>query len=581
MYMKRNLFFSCIALIGLLCTPGCKGPEEGNNDTVEALIKSISIKNSTYNGTVDNTAYTVTFDNVAAETDVNAIQFNAKLSLGAKLDKDTYDFTLNTSEDGKQLKQDVKVINGTKEQVYEVFINLSDPTSDPQLDKLVMKSRGGTEYTAQVVDGVLALGMPDEAEAILSSITLIPARATYQFTEMKDNVLTAANPGKLVIEFMGRKTEMEITFKSGPTPGVDFTQAVVHDFSVATGATPAYFADQQVRGSDFDGEYVLIVSRENVTPTPRVLKVTDLLAGNVNNPIMLNTDAIEGGVHPVSAGRLSHGHIYICNLVSPSISATSPLKVYHYASPTAIPDVWSWDGVLSINGNDTTKYTGRLGDNISINLDESGNGYAFFCKQEPGDKIYRFTVTNFTNFSDPYEISLDAVCSYYGYVNQVEMGKYLFTSSYVPFVRLMDANGVALIDDVEFDETEGGLKPQTGVDPRIVNYNRGRYLMFTTPYRNGGINGRTNGPVLYMIDITDGVDNTAALKKLADALYESSEENPWEPTYYYSMDPENGTSVKVDACSAQCNAAEVDGKLVVYTAAVNAGFALIEFPKAQ
>ena len=71
--MKRNLFFSCIALIGLLCTPGCKGPEENNNDTVEALIKSISIKNSTYTGTVDNNAYTVTFDNVAAETDVNAI----------------------------------------------------------------------------------------------------------------------------------------------------------------------------------------------------------------------------------------------------------------------------------------------------------------------------------------------------------------------------------------------------------------------------------------------------------------------------------------------------------------------------
>lgn len=581
MYMKRNLFFSCIALIGLLCTPGCKGPEEGNDDTVEALIKSISIKNSTYNGTVDNNAYTVTFDNVAAETDVNAIQFNAKLSLGAKLDKDTYDFTLNTSEDGKQLKQDVKVINGTKEQVYEVFINLSDPTSDPQLDKLVMKSRGGTEYTAQVVDGVLALGMPDEAEAILSSITLIPARATYQFTEMKDNVLTAANPGKLVIEFMGRKTEMEITFKSGPTPGVDFTQAVVHDFSVATGNTPAYFAGEQVRGSDFDGEHVLIVSREGAeTPTPRLLKVADLLANNANAPIMLNVEGVTGGTHVVSAGRLSHGHIYICNLTV-GVSAAAPLKVYHYASPTAMPDVWTWDGVISINGNDTTKYAGRIGDNMSINLDESGNGYAFFCMQEHASKIYRFNVTNFTNFSDPYEISLDVEWSYYGYVNQIETDKYIFTCSYKPLIRLMDANGVALIDDADFTETtESGLKLWAGVDPRIINYNRGRYLMFASSYPNGTTNGRTNGPVLYMMDITDGVDNTAALKKLADALYKSSEENPWEPTYYYSMDPD-GAGTKVGACTAQCNAAEVDGKLVVFTAAVNAGFALIEFPKAQ
>ncbi len=577
MYMKRNLFFLCIALIGLLCTPGCKGPEENNNDTVEALIKSISIKNSTYTGTVDNTAYTVTFDNVAAETDVNAIQFNAKLSLGAKLDKDTYDFTLNTSEDGKQLKQDVKVINGTKEQVYEVFINLSDPTSDPQLDKLIMKSRGGTEYTAQVVDGILALGMPDEAEAILSSITLIPARATYQFTEMKDDVLTAANPGKLIIEFMGRKTEMEITFKSGPTPGVDFSQAVVHDFSVATGATPAYFAGEQVRGSDFDGEYVLIVSREGAeTPTPRLLKVADLLANNANAPIMLNVEGVTGGTHVVSAGRLSHGHIYICNLVAP-VSAASPLKVYHYASPTAMPDVWTWDGVISVNGNDTTKYNGRLGDNMSINLDESGNGYAFFCKQEPGDKIYRFNVTNFTTFSDPYEISLEDICSYYGYVNQVEAGKYLFTSTYVPFVRLMDANGTKLIDDVEFDFTEADARPNHGVDPRIINYNRGRYLMFTVA--NSQPMHYNFGPVLYIMDITDGVDNQAALVKLSEAINNSTEENPWEPTYGYFLDTEGKTTAS--ACSAQCNAAEVDGKLVVYTAAVNAGFALIEFPKAQ
>lgn len=55
----------------------------------EAKIKSISIKNTTYNGVVNNTTYTVTFDDVAAETNIEAIQFNASLSLGAKLDKDT------------------------------------------------------------------------------------------------------------------------------------------------------------------------------------------------------------------------------------------------------------------------------------------------------------------------------------------------------------------------------------------------------------------------------------------------------------------------------------------------------------
>lgn len=108
--MKKNLFFLSIAMLGVLFV-GCK--ERESQDTIEALIKSISIKNTTYNGEVDNTTYTVTFNEVAAETNIEAIQFTTKLSLGAKLEKDTYDFTQGASEDGKQLVQTIKVINGT------------------------------------------------------------------------------------------------------------------------------------------------------------------------------------------------------------------------------------------------------------------------------------------------------------------------------------------------------------------------------------------------------------------------------------------------------------------------------------
>ena len=131
--MKKNLFFLGITLLSVLFV-GCNPPEP--ETTVEALIKSISIKNTTYTGTIDNTTYTVTFDNVAAETNVEAIEFSAKLSLGAKLDKTVYDFTKGASEDGKQLVQTVKVINTPAEQIYTVVINLTDPTSDPMLDDI-------------------------------------------------------------------------------------------------------------------------------------------------------------------------------------------------------------------------------------------------------------------------------------------------------------------------------------------------------------------------------------------------------------------------------------------------------------
>jgi hypothetical protein len=438
-----------------------------------------------------------------------------------------------------------------------------------------MKKANGEEVRAQLFDKVVAIGMPEEAEAIFGSISLIPSRATYRFTTMQDNKISAADPGQLVIEFMGRTTTLNISFSAAPAPGADFTAPIVHDFSGATENIPAYFDSEQVRGSDFDGEHVLIVSREGLDiPTPRLFKTADLLADNIDNPIMLDVTGVEGGVHVVSAGRLTQGHIYICNLQT-AVSAETPLKVYHYASPDAAPEVvLTWDGYL----NEEFTYAGRIGDNISIDLDESGNGYAFFCKQQPGDKIYRWTVTGFTQFSDIVEIDLGVVCDFYGYVNKVEQDKYLFTSSYVPFIRLMDKDGVALIDDIELDWTENDARPNHGVDPRIITYNRGRYLMFTVA---NSLEMHWNfGPMLYVIDITDGVDTQYALINLQEAVY--SEEVPWEPTYGYALttDPYEA-HIAASACSAQCNAAEVNGKLVVFTAAVNAGFALIEFPIAK
>lgn len=578
--MKKNLFFLSIAMLSVLLV-GCK-PEPEPQDTVEALIKSISIKNTTYSGEVDNTTYTVTFNDVAAETNIEAIQFTAKLSLGAKLEKDTYDFTLGASEDGKQLVQTIKVINGTKAQEYTVIINLLDPTSDPMLDALYMKKgTTGEEVKALIFDGAVALGMPEEAEAVFSKISVIPARASYKFTAMQDDKLSAANPGQLEIEFMGRKTVFDITFAAAPTPGADIAAAVVHDFSVATGNAPAEFAAENTRGTDFDGEHVLVVSRnDDGSAFPHLYKVSDLLADNAGNKIALNTTGIEGGTHVVSSGSLNHGHIYICNLTT-QLSKDMPLKVYHYADANAAPEVWSWDGVLGVTEEgDTIGAPARLGDNISVNIDESGNGYAFFCGQEgSAEKVYRVQITNFNQFSNPTEIILDVPFPYYGYINETpEAGQYIFKSHYMAVIRLMDANGTPLMEDVALDKTESGLNPRSGVDPHVIMFNRGRYLVFSTPYNNGKRIGA--GPGLFVQDITDGVDTKAALIKWSEFLYD--EEIFWEPTYHYSLDPDEPDANKtVGACAAQCNAAEVDGKLVVFTAATKAGFALIEFPKAK
>ena len=580
--MKKNLIFLSIALLSMLFV-GCK-PKPTPDDSVEALIKTISIKNTTYAGVVDNTTYTVTFNDVAAETNIEAIQFTAKLSLGAKLEKETYDFTTGASEDGKELTQTIKVINGTKEQEYTVIINLLDPTSDPMLDALYMKKgTNGEEVKALIFDGAVALGMPEEAEAVFSKITVIPARASYKFTTMQNDKISAANPGQLEIEFMGRKTVFDITFAAAPTPGVDFAAAIVHDFSVATENVPAEFAAENTRGTDFDGEHVLVVSRnDDGSAFPHLYKVSDLLADNAGNKIALNTTGVEGGTHVVSSGSLNHGHIYICNLTT-TLSKDAPLKIYHYADANATPEVWSWDGVLSVTEDgDTIGAPARLGDNISVNINESGNGYAFFCGQEgSAEKVYRVEITNFNQFSNPTEVILNVPFPYYGYINEVpEAGQYVFKSHYMAVIRLMDANGTPLMEDIELDASESGLNPRGGVDPHVVMFNRARYLVFAAPYNNGKRIAKEPG--LFIQDITDGVDTKAALIKWSEMLYD--EEYFWEPTYYYSLDPDaapDAGNKTVGACAAQCNAAEVNGKLVVFAAATKGGFALIEFPKAK
>ena len=580
--MKKNLIFLSIALLSMLFV-GCK-PKPTPDDSVEALIKTISIKNTTYAGVVDNTTYTVTFNDVAAETNIEAIQFTAKLSLGAKLEKETYDFTTGASEDGKELTQTIKVINGTKVQEYTVIINLLDPTSDPMLDALYMKKgTNGEEVKALIFDGAVALGMPEEAEAVFSKITVIPARASYKFTTMQNDKISAANPGQLEIEFMGRKTVFDITFAAAPTPGVDFAAAIVHDFSVATENVPAEFAAENTRGTDFDGEHVLVVSRnDDGSAFPHLYKVSDLLADNAGNKIALNTTGVEGGTHVVSSGSLNHGHIYICNLTT-TLSKDAPLKIYHYADANATPEVWSWDGVLSVTEDgDTIGAPARLGDNISVNINESGNGYAFFCGQEgSAEKVYRVEITNFNQFSNPTEVILNVPFPYYGYINEVpEAGQYVFKSHYMAVIRLMDANGTPLMEDIELDASESGLNPRGGVDPHVVMFNRARYLVFAAPYNNGKRIAKEPG--LFIQDITDGVDTKAALIKWSEMLYD--EEYFWEPTYYYSLDPDaapDAGNKTVGACAAQCNAAEVNGKLVVFAAATKGGFALIEFPKAK
>lgn len=552
----------------LLTFASCQGDPIVENPSGETIVYNLQITNgdlsggARYEGVVDEDAKTITFD-ISAETDVAQVKFSGKLSLGAKLDKESYNFIEGQEADAKLLTDTIRIVNVENVQDYTVKLNLADPQSTPILSKLDVKTASGDTVSA-VIDldeNVVYLNTPDETEVTLNSVTIIPARSGYEFSNLTDNKLSKSNPGKLSLDFLGLTAEYSISFDKSPAAGMNFSSPIIHDFTTKTTVYPD-FAAEMTRSADFDGEYVLLVSRQDGI-NPKLLKASDILAGNPVTPIMLSTVGIAGGTYLISSGRLSHGHIYICNL-STGLADTDAgkLKLYHYAGPTSTPElVLDFNGIIDAATN--TKSTGRFGDNISLDLDENGNGYVYFAHQTAGE-ILRFTITGFTTVSEPLLIHPSTTATYYACYNRVGTGnEYLYTSTVASVIQLMDKDGTVLGEINKLKHVDMG-DAMHGTDAHIINYNKGRYLIMTSAKQQSS----WANPTLFIYDITEGFNTVAALVN-----FKATSPNP---VYTYQL----GTATQ-SACAGITAYAIVDGKLCIFAAGPKAGMVLIEFPKNQ
>src|SRR5690606_16047494 len=86
-----------------------------------------------------------------------------------------------------------------------------------------------------------------------------------------------------------------------PVFGGDFTKAIIHDYSSNDQGNPAYeaFTGLATRGTGFDGEHVLIISRG--ATGAHLLKVSDL-KNNVIDRIPVNTTDVSGGTYAMNMG---------------------------------------------------------------------------------------------------------------------------------------------------------------------------------------------------------------------------------------------------------------------------------------
>ncbi|MDR0542709.1 MAG: DUF4623 domain-containing protein [Dysgonamonadaceae bacterium] len=572
--MKTIKYLLCLLLL-IPAIIACKEDPIVENPSGETIIYSVYISNgglsggTRYNGTVDEAAHMVTFTGVSAETDIQHLKFNGKISLGAHFDKESYDFLEGQpNPDASTLNSMIRIVSGENTTDYKVALSLDEPQSKPMVNKIEVQTASGKTVNATIdlSEKMIYLNTPNETEVTVKSVSLIPLRTTYTFTNLINNKLSINNPGYIQLDFMGITDEYRIFFDDAPAAGINFGTPIIHDFSLRTTAWLDFTllsssGGENTRSADFDGEYVLIVSRGNGNVTsdihPKLLTASSILANTTPKEIPLSTNGITGGTYWISSGRLSQGHIYICNL-STALADTDAgrLKLYHYATPGSDPEV-----ILNFNGifNDETKSTGRFGDNISIDLDEDGNGYVFFGQQTVGE-VLRFTITGFTTVSEPLLIKPAMSATYYTCYNKVGAdNEYVYTSTVAAQIKLLDKDGAELAGIDKLGDAAHGT------DAHIINYNSGRYLIMTS----GRQQNSWAFPTLFVYDITTGFNTVAALVNYS--------QNAPEPVFSYQM----GESAASGGCSGIAAWAPVDGRLCLLAAAPRSGFVLIEFPKNQ
>lgn len=433
----------------------------------EVVLKSIKIVNAgadgktTVEGIVDENKKNISFPRIEPESNLSAIRFEAEMSNGAKLDKETYAFDFEAGKDSKTIV--LKVLNGSMFREYFVTLRLNIPVF-----------------------------------------------------------------------------------------GADFNKAVIHDNTSNELGNPIYpsFTSSVTRGSGFDGKHVLIVTRAK--EGSHLLSVEDLRNNNTIKPIPLNLTGVGGGTFPVNCGAQVHNHTYIANL---SGGLISPLKIYHWTDPKAEPQLIANINKASIVGSGI-----RHGDNLSVNLDEKGNGFMFF-----GDnavtQILRLKVDNFTEISEPTILPSQKGLTAFMNMNKIgNTEEYLLTGYESP---IMVTNKDAA---VSYSMNSSSI-PVKGSDPRIVSFNGERYLLICTAARSG-----EDAVVMYLYDITKGSSITEALK-----IFEAGDKKP--VFQYPLLGPTNSAPSTQTGWHIIKDAQGKDDKLLLYAASNDAGFVLMELPK--
>ena len=434
---------------------------------------------------------------------------------------------------------------------------------------------------------------PDEALVRGVTWAIEPATGVATLTDNGDGTATvvASGEGTAVItvttvqgDFMAT-CNLTVSLPPDKPVGADFTQAVVYNFSAGNGGTkfPEVFgtgngffgtggaaAEGMAAGARFvtmDLEHVFIAGRELLDP-PFLLGLDDLKAGTVN-PVRLNVDDVPAGGYKFGSGQMRNGHLYMNNMTL-GVTGT-PFRIYHWDKTKATDDL-EIIGTFGAGGIEVPTTVIRVGDNVSYNIDESGNGY-LFTPVNASANILRVKITNFNETSDPVVIAIPEDRGPFATYQQVDgqPNEYLISGRSAPTI-LADVDGNGIYTMTSFAGTDNNAA-------RVVNFNEARYLICMNSANVTNAAGTAWGEinpaeasrhqkVITVYDITKGGTTREALEEL-DAKGDEK-----EPVYEFSLD-----SYPSDGCvSIEFVKDDANKKLYIVGSGQQAGFAIIELP---
>ena len=378
----------------------------------------------------------------------------------------------------------------------------------------------------------------------------LPAGATFDQETYDFTVDTASGQSQTVMRISvlneKRYRVYDVTIRlSVPVFGADFAGATVY-YQLTY---PDLGSSAVTRSADMDDTHILFVSRAD--DGPHLLKISDVREG-VIDPIPINTTGVSGGTFAYSSGCLAQGHIYMVNLAG----VAGELSIYHWDSPSTAPTKIFAESPSTID----PILINRIGDDMSMHLDASGNGYIFLGNNantvSASNKVLRIKVTGFTNLSEPTVLTMPVPAGYWSSYKLVDdsTDEYLYTGNaggtYGMSLVGLAGNGIYTTPTADPLHRAGAAQ--------VINYNSERYLALIT-----GAGGSPSEVAIYVYDIT----RASTIKEALELL------NP--STYKYKVNLGAGVAGTHPACLAFAKTADA---LFLFGAAPGAGFVLIEAP---